>query len=169
MSAQDSLEVEEPLGLLMACHARIRRYLAGIETLLAFPDWSDPRAIATARDCAHYFREALPLHAEDEDASVAPRLVRLGLGPELSATLRRLAEEHHAIDEGCRAVVAALDSVVAGDPRTSALQEASRPFATLLRSHLEAEERCVFVVLEQLPDSERRAIVAEIRARRVGG
>ncbi|HJN74590.1 MAG TPA: hemerythrin domain-containing protein [Myxococcota bacterium] len=169
MSAQDALGAEEPLDLLMACHARIRRYLGGIEALLAFPDWSDPRAIATARDCAHYFREALPLHAEDEDASVAPRLLRLGLGPELAATLRRLADEHHAIDTGCLSVVAALDSVVAGGPRTSALQAASRPFATLLRSHLEVEERSVFVFLDRLPDAERPVIVAEIRARRAGG
>lgn len=61
------------------------------------------------------------------------------------------------------------DSVVAGGPRTSALQAASRPFATLLRSHLEVEERSVFVFLDRLPDAERPVIVAEIRARRAGG
>ena len=166
MSVEFVAGMEEPLDLLMACHERIHRYLAGVETLVGFPDWSDPRAIATARSCAAYFRDALPLHAQDEDDSVGPRLARLGLGTELDATLGRLAEEHETIDAGCAVLVKALEAVVTGRPRTGELQEAIGPFATLLRAHVELEERLVFVHLDRLSVSERQAIVAEIRARR---
>jgi hemerythrin-like domain-containing protein len=160
--------MEEPIDLLMACHERIHRYLAGSEALVAFPDWSDPRAITTARDCAHYFREALPLHAQDEDESVAPRLRALSPGDEVDAALDQLATEHEALHELCAKLLDALDAVVVGRPQSGELQQALGPFATLLRAHLELEERLVFGHLDRLSSTERQAIVAEIRARRTG-
>jgi hypothetical protein len=158
--------MEEPLDLLLACHERIHRYLAGAEAVVAFPDWRDPRAITTAKGCARYFRDALPLHAQDEDLSVAPRLRQLDLGSETQAALRQMTQEHDAIHAGCAAVVDALEDIVAGGPRSDALETALAPFAALLRAHVDAEERLIFGHLERLSVEERRAIVGELRGRR---
>jgi hypothetical protein len=57
---------EDAVDLLLACHARIRHFLA-----LALRAGDDAEAIAAVR---RYFTEALPLHIADEDELLAPRV-----------------------------------------------------------------------------------------------
>lgn len=94
----------DPLGLLSDCHRRIEHFLGLLITVAA-----DARGGALSGEqrealvaAARYFREAAPLHEEDEERSLFPRLratrskdVRTAL-----ATLKELEEDHVVVDRG---------------------------------------------------------------------
>jgi hemerythrin-like domain-containing protein len=157
----------DPLSLFRECHARIRRFSDGLERLAALDDLRDPRAPAAANACARYFREALPLHGQDEDRSLAPRLRAHGLTPEVEAAFVRMAEEHARMDVLLPDLLVELGCVERGareDPAT--LQALAGPFVALLREHIALEEAVVFPACDVLTSLEKAAIVAELRARR---
>lgn len=155
---------DTPLGLLMACHERIHRYLGGLEALAALDDLSDPRAAPTARDCLRYFRDGLPLHGRDEDLSLAPRLRALGLEPRVLEAMDRMTEEHAEVERGLPEVLASLGAVARG--QAAPLDQAHRWLSPLLLGHLALEEAHIFPEIVRLPQAEQAAIVDEIRARR---
>ena len=65
---------DDAVGLLLECHERIRSFLA-LARRIAEVGPSEPGSVpeAAAR-VRRYFTEALPLHAQDEEASILPRL-----------------------------------------------------------------------------------------------
>lgn len=161
----------ESLGeLLLACHARIRRFTA-LAVALAEPAAAarSPAEVADGADAVRRYLElALPLHAADEDESLAPRLV--ARVPATAAALARMAAEHDhhrplltVVIDLCRALAAEPARLPALAP---ALAPAARALAAELLAHLEAEERDLFPHLSALPAGEQAAIVAELRARR---
>ena len=87
---------ETLVEVLMACHARIRRFTALAITLAAPATASRPAAeIADGADAVRrYLAVALPLHIADEDASITPRL--LAHDPALGPALDRMHAEHEA-------------------------------------------------------------------------
>lgn len=157
---------ETPLGLLMACHERIDRYLGGLDQL-ARAEPGDALAPPTARAVARYLREGLPLHGQDEDRSLAPRLRALGPSSRLEAALDRLQREHEEMEAGLPALLALLDEISAGgraDP--GALRPRQAWLDGLLRAHVAFEEAEVFPEISRLDAAEQAAIVREIRSRR---
>src|SRR5512137_2777551 len=101
----------DAVDLLLECHVRIRAFL-GMARRLGEARGEAPAALAdAARQVHRYFAEALPLHARDEEESLAPRL--RGLDPGLDRELAAMAREHgeHAVPlaallSGCAAIVA---------------------------------------------------------------
>jgi len=164
MMPGDPHSPDDPLGLLMACHDRIRRFLGGFEALVALEDPRDPRAAPTAASCARYFREGLSLHGEDEDASISPRLLALSPGAAVVEAIAVMEEEHVAIHAGLPEALAALDATARGE--VVPLEAPCRWLSTLLIGHIEAEEALIFPSLMLLPPEALDAIVDEIRARR---
>lgn len=158
-----------PLQLLMACHERIDRYLGGLAALADASDLSTSEAVITARDVARYLRLGLPLHGEDEDLSLAPRLRAALDDAALEQALDQLVFEHAAMMEGMPRLLALLDAVVARqEVDRSALRERQGWLDALLRGHVAFEEAEVFPVIDVLGRAEQEAIVREIRARRGG-
>jgi len=157
---------DAPLDLLMACHERIRRYLGGVDALIAVNDPLDPRCPPTAAACARYFREGLPLHGQDEDLSLTPRLLAHGVDASVREALHQMREEHVAMDGGLPEVLALLDAAARGE--AAALVEPQRWLSELLLSHIAAEEAAIFPAIALLPPDELAAITREIRARRRG-
>ena len=153
----------ELLDLFSACHERIRRTLRGLAALSTEEGRHDPRAPATAVACARYLRVGLPLHAQDEDLSLAPRLRELlELDPATLELLDELEDEHDAIETEMPAVLAPLDAIAAGQP---ALVLPERLDA-LLQAHLKKEESEIFPWVRQLPIEAQEAIIRELRHRR---
>jgi len=145
--SQAGTDDDELLGLLQACHGRIRHFLALAATL--GQDTEHP-AGQVAEACAatrRYFTEALPLHVADEELSLAPRL--RGWSPVIDAALAARSEDATAAD-GRRALAAVLPALTAS-----------------LEAHLHAEEQVVFPALRHaMSADERRQVIAELRARR---
>lgn len=153
---------ESAIELLMACHERMHRYVGGVEQLVDLPDGE--RARTAAAQCARYLRAGLPLHGEDEDESLAPRLRELGLSEAEEAALEQMEAEHEELHRGLPGLLAALDARAEGRPADLAPHAAW--IGPLLRGHMELEERSIFPRLADLPEGERAEIVREIRARR---
>lgn len=160
------LQAEDPIALLLACHARIRKVTAGVRALAELPDPRDPRAAPTAREAARYLRVGLPLHAADEDLSLAPRLRVRGLSAREAAALDRMEDEHEHIEDGVPVVVAALERFVADPDTQPALVGAAAWLEDVLLAHIEAEEDAVFPACVRLEPRDLAGILVELRERR---
>lgn len=161
-----SSAIDDFPGILRACHGRIRALLPSLDALIA-ADPDDPRARATCDAMERYLRDALPLHAQDEDLSLAPRLLDTEPDDALVAALDRMEAEHDAVDAGRRACIAALERWRQdGDP--AALAEPRRFLTELLLPHIEAEERDIFPAMSALPAAELAVMLDELRSRRRG-
>lgn len=149
---------------LLDCHERIRRFCGGMLLLCEHLDPHDPRVVNTAERVARYLRVGLPLHAQDEDESLTPRLTALTLPDEVQAALAQQQEEHLSIESLRREVVLGLERAVS---HHAPLPVVSMGHLTpLLLAHIDAEERLIFPHIERLPQEEQQATLRELQRRR---
>lgn len=159
---------DTPMQLLLACHARIRKFLKVAWKLGEATD-EDPEAIKnSARDTARYFSQALPLHMDDEHDSIMPRLI--GSSESMDAALERMQREHLE-EEGAVAELVEYCEVLSKNPADleqirENLRQCVRKLTVKLESHLSGEEREIFPALAALPADVQSTIVVEMRARR---
>jgi len=155
--------------VLVDCHQRMRQFTALAAELAAHPEAPPEEVREVAAKVHRYFTVALPLHEEDEERSLFPRL--LALAPELAPAIAALREDHvaHAervgtLLEVCRQLAAAPERSVALRARLASAAEA---LADTWRVHLLVEERDIFpAVRTVLSAAERSAIREEMRKRR---
>jgi hypothetical protein len=152
---------------LVDCHDRIRKFTA-IALKLGRPAPLEEVAEAAAA-VQRYFTIALPLHAEDEDLSLAPRL-RVA-APALAELLDKMSAEHGPIHQTIADLTPLWSRVIEEPARQSELAGRLRAPASwlseLFESHLRPEEEIIFPQMVQalLPESTTE-ILAEMRARR---
>jgi iron-sulfur cluster repair protein YtfE (RIC family) len=160
---------EDAVGLLLECHQRIRTF-AALASRLASAAGAGPDEVRdAARRVRRYFAEALPLHAQDEEESILPRL--RGRDPALDDALATMAREHREHEAPLARVLGACRTLerdpatlprVAG-PLAAAAAELEAHFAR----HLALEEAIVFPAMRGLfSASDDAAVVREMRARR---
>lgn len=155
--------------LLLECHDRIRAFLATARRI-AEAEGAPPAQVAEAAAAVQrYFTVALPLHAEDEERSILPRL--RGRDDATDAALERMVEEHRAHEATVRALVAICAELTAAPRRRAMLTPALRSTLAWLdrhfAEHLGGEEAVVVPAMERLLSAaEDQAIFAEMRARR---
>lgn len=150
---------------LSSCHDKIRIFLAGLDRIVSLPDLGDPRVPEAAAQARRYFAEGLPLHADDEDLSLAPRL-RLAV-PASASLMDDLARDHEAIHACLATLVIQLDALAQGRQTPhSVLRATVTLLSGLLLPHIEREEAELFPMCAQLSTADRRAISREIVARR---
>jgi hypothetical protein len=157
---------EGPADLLLACHERIRRFSAMARDLATWPGATPADVADAAARVARYFSQALPLHVEDEDRSVAPRLAAAGLDEALAV----MGREHREA-EALLAELAPLWDALAREPgRLADLGPATaRGGAALvdhMARHLAAEEAVVLPAVRALDPAVQADVVRELRARR---
>ncbi len=161
----------DAVDLLLECHQRIRAFLA-LAIRLGGARTADAGEVADAASRVHrYFAVALPLHAQDEEVSIAPRL--RGLDPALDAELGTMVREHREHERPLGALVEAC-ARLSGEPGrhgelAAAIQAASEDLARRFAEHLAREEQVVFPAVRRLLDrAADAAVVTEIRQRRLG-
>jgi hemerythrin-like domain-containing protein len=168
LSIGKRIPTERLVDLFLECHGRIRSFTR-LAVAIAERGDAAPKAVTDAcEQCARYFREALPLHVADEEASLMPRL--MGRDVTVDVALRAMADQHRVHGADLQAMLDALDRVRedTDDPalRTvllSCAQRLERAFA----EHLDLEERTIFPLIDRLlSPSEQAQIVTELRARR---
>jgi len=157
-----------PADALAACHERIRRFL-GIAARLASDEAAADDDVATsAAAVRRYFVEALPLHEQDEDDTLARHLA--GRDPALDRALATMTAEHGELRPWTARLVALAGRLAEAPARRAELRaELGAVLAELaprFEAHLAAEEAAVLPAIRALPPDARAAIHAEIRARR---
>ena len=153
---------------LLACHGRIRTFTDLAVTVSERADLAPSDVAESCARIGRYFVEAFPLHVEDEESSLEPRLE--GRSPEVDAALGRMRGEHAAHADAVRRLTA-LSAALAADPSDAearaTLGAVARSLRPMFEEHLEAEERVLFPALRSLlsPDEER-LVRSEMAARR---
>src|SRR4051812_1190058 len=152
---------------LVDCHERIRKFTQ-IALELGRPAPVEEVAEAAAA-VKRYFTIALPLHADDEDLSLAPRL-RV-TAPALAELLDKMSAEHAPIHQTIADLDPLWQSVIEEPARQPELAGRLRAPASwlseLFESHLRPEEEIVFPhMIQALAPDAITEILAEIRARR---
>jgi hemerythrin-like domain-containing protein len=156
------------VDLLLECHDRIRSFLALARRIPGAVE--DPALVAEAAErVRRYFVEALPLHAQDEEESILPRLA--GLDPAVDAALATMAREHREHERPLGVLVAECE-LLSRDPgrlaeRAAALARPARELDAHFDVHLRAEETVIFPAVRRVLDpAADLAVVREIRRRR---
>jgi hemerythrin-like domain-containing protein len=158
---------------LLACHDRIRRFVAMAARLADAPSDAPAAQIAeTAASVARYFSVALPLHAADEDESIRPRLAAASVSAEVRRRLDVMTAEHEPI-EALIVEATPLWQAVAAQPARLVenrrdLDLVAVELEVLFRRHLPPEEEVIFPALHRhLTPLALEAVRAEMRRRRV--
>jgi len=163
------VEPSDALSLLRGCHAHIRHFSSMAVTLAGSHGAPAHEVAEAARQLVRYFTLALPLHTEDEELSLLPRL--RGRSAELDARLETMHAEHERIVALLAPQVEAWQALaeVPGGlaARAAVLLPEARELQELFERHLEAEEEHIFPALRtELDDEALDAIRAAIRDRR---
>lgn len=153
----------QPLALLAACHERVTRSLDLLERLIQHlqgrPGGPDDAARDAAADVRRYFTLAAPLHHQDEELHLFPRLEVAGQ----AALAQRLRAEHRELE----ALWAPLDAALGRLDDIEALRRHALPFIALMRRHVALEDGELFpAALPLLDPQSQAAIGTEMAARR---
>lgn len=162
---------EQPFDMLHACHERVQRTLGLLVRLRQHlvDHGADAAARDAARDVLRYFDLAAPLHHEDEERHVFPRL-RATEDPVLVALVQRLQHDHRCMEaewaEARRPLQAVAQGVATGLD-ASAIAALDR-FAARYDAHLAAEDATAYPAARALmvDPADRLAMGREMAARR---
>jgi hypothetical protein len=105
---------DDPLGMLLACHGRIRRQLATLVRLQAhiIEHGADADARSAASAILRYFDRAGVDHHADEERSLLPRL--RARASDLAALGDAIVRDHRALERHWRKLRPLLSSLAAG-------------------------------------------------------
>jgi iron-sulfur cluster repair protein YtfE (RIC family) len=161
---------EQVFEHLLDGHARIREHSLVALRLARHVEAPSFERSAAARRLLQYFTEGYRRHVADEDQSLAPRLIRLGLSPRGLEALLEMSREHADIEAllvGLTLVWTELADLPERHPALEPdLTQNSERLAAWLESHLFMEEQSIFPEARTLlPPEEARAALAEMRAR----
>ncbi|MBP7567309.1 MAG: hemerythrin domain-containing protein [Burkholderiaceae bacterium] len=164
---------DEPFELLQACHERMHRSLGLLQRLgvhLA-RQGADAQAADAAADLLRYFDIAAPLHHQDEERHVFPRLLHSG-DTAARVLAGRLQAEHRAMETAWARVRIDLADVREGRlPAAGTLDEARQrwaAFIALQSSHLDAEETQAYPRAREGLDARQQQAMGHDMAQRRG-
>ncbi|MFT3721433.1 hemerythrin domain-containing protein [Pseudorhodoferax sp.] len=160
---------DQPFEMLVACHARMEHMLDVLDRLgehLA-THGCDAQARSAAADILRYFDVAAPLHHQDEERHVLPRLRELGL----AGVAARLRADHQVMEHDWARMRPDLQAVADGRLQAQQLPAARQRwtlYSTLYRRHLAAEEVHAFPPASAGLSAEQQRAMGEDMARRRG-
>ena len=160
---------EGVVELLLECHGRIRSFLDLAARIGSVEGLGVEEIGEAAGRVRRYFVEALPLHVEDEEESLLPRLK--GHDADLDVALGQMHHEHHehlAAIERLVSLCVELETTPAklGELRGE-LAAAAAELSAGLGAHLaHEEERILPAIARWIGPEEQAAMVMELRARR---
>ena len=153
---------ETPLALLSDCHRRVEKFLGVIQAVAVEGRGHELNVEYRAGlDTAlRYFQHAAPLHTQDEEASLFPRLRASG-APEVEAAMARLdgLEADHRAAEPLHAEIDVLGRKWLAEgtlppEETGRLVEAITRLRSMYASHIALEDSTVFPLAGRVLDLE---------------
>lgn len=157
------------VDLLLECHERIRSFTSLARRLAGAAALPRDDVADAASRVRRYFVEALPLHARDEEESIAPRL--RGREPDVDRELAEMEREHAEHGELLLRLITTCEALGRAPERQAELAPGLAVTAEALARHFEAhldrEERVLFPAIRRLlAPAEQEQIVDELRRRR---
>lgn len=161
---------EDAVDLLVGCHRRIRHFTATAVKLARAPAALPAEVRLTAFNVHRYYSISLPLHEDDEDFTLRPRLDAV-VGERVRRALAAMHDQHLAIGELLERLLPLLLLV---ERNPEALQEVGCEMAPITKAledsfgvHLQLEEEVIFPAIRNfLPENVRAEILEEMKARR---
>ncbi|TXI23079.1 MAG: hemerythrin domain-containing protein [Roseateles sp.] len=166
LHAGPAVGFDTPFEMLDACHERVRRTLDLLQRLQAHvaQHGADEQARSAAADVLRYFDIAAPLHHQDEELHVLPRLRAQGLG-ELADQLQA---DHDALHQRWQVLRGPLLALQDGRPEGLAQADCAG-LAQHYARHMVLEDGTAFAAARQGLDAPALAAMgAEMAARRRG-
>ncbi|MDO5653046.1 MAG: hemerythrin domain-containing protein [Brachymonas sp.] len=160
---------DDPASLLHACHDRVQERCDLLEKLRDHvkSHGADPQAIDAASNVLRYFDVAAPLHHEDEEKHVFPRLLASG-DAALVQCAQTLQQQHTQMTAIWQTLRPLLINIQQGD--ASALLPQAQvvdDFVALYRAHIELEESHAFPAgFADMPADTRQQMGDEMAQRR---
>lgn len=162
---------QDAVGMLLACHQRIRNFTA-IGVRLAEAEGASAPEIANAAEAVHrYYSIALPLHEADENNSVYPRLGRRLTDPHERGSLQSMVDQHRPLNEVIARLLPLWAELKTHPEKLSLyaaqLRADSAALQQLWDKHLALEEGIVFpLIRDRLTPEDLKAIHVEMKQRR---
>jgi hemerythrin-like domain-containing protein len=157
------------VGMLLECHDRIRTFSAMARRLGEATDAPPQQLKEAAFSVRRYFDEALPLHVQDEEQTLAPRL--RGREAKLDVALDRMTSEHGAHEPALSRLLTLCRRIEATPEQHAEVKEELTAVAIELErelhDHLEHEEATILLAIPRLLSAEEQDVmIGELRARR---
>lgn len=160
---------ETAVDLPLACHQRIRQFTEIATRIAGALEAPEADVADAAKRVNRYFSIALPLHMQDEEESLRPRLA--GADAPVLEALATMEREHRDHEETV-AKLLALTKELSTSPGSLArlspeLAETTSRLEALFATHLAREESVIFpAVLRAFDAATHAAVQAEYRERR---
>lgn len=161
---------EDPVGLLLECHTRIRTFISLARKVAMQADVPVEQLHEAAARVRRYFTQAYPLHVLDEDTTLEPLLMACGDEP-VKQALHTLHAQHRALDPLVDALVDRCEALLRGEGELRTVrEEIGRAAGALhgeMEQHLSLEEAEVMPAARKLfGATERATLLRAIRDRR---
>ena len=166
---------DEPLGLMSDCHRRIERFL---DQLIAVADLGQGDVLTDEMrqalgEALRYFAKAAPLHTQDEEVSLFPRLrdSQSAEARRALAAIEALEDEHQHADKAHAEIERLgrrwLETGTLAPEESQRLLTLLRDLRSVYRRHIAVEDTELFPLAQQvLEASELTAIGREMAQRR---
>jgi len=158
------------VGLLTACHERIRFFIDLAVRLADTTDTPDVDIRDVATRIVRYFSESFPLHVADEEETIIPRLS--GRVPVLDSALQAMERDHAEHKPRLESLIGICRALKASPEQLPTLRKPLHDVAAGLgedfNAHLCEEEKIVLPAISSLLSGEEREVMlGEFRKRRI--
>jgi pyridoxamine 5'-phosphate oxidase len=165
-------DFDQPLAVLKHCHDRIRKQLGTLDKLPAHlkEHGADAQAQDAAQAVLRYFRQAAPLHHEDEEVDLLPMLKATAAGDDaqlLQQLVPGILQQHEQMNQLWNSLDLQLQAIAEGNA-TVLEADASRKFCELYTAHMHTEETHIATMAKRLFSDEQMASLGSAMQRRRG-
>jgi hemerythrin-like domain-containing protein len=150
---------DDPIGLLRACHVKILAHCNMLERLLDTPD---PQVAAQVH---RYFTRSAPLHHQDEEEDLFPRINRQSL--KIAELVHTLKKEHGELNH-LWGIIAADLKQLPQDGFSDDFINAAREFCRINRAHVTVENAELLPLAAGILSQQDLGAVGETMAARRG-
>jgi hemerythrin-like domain-containing protein len=150
---------DDPIGLLRACHKKILAHCDLLEGLLNAPE---PKIAAQVH---RYFTISAPLHHQDEEEDLFPRINRQSL--KIAELVHTLKKEHRELDQAWATIAAELKPLPE-DGFSNDFLMATNEFLRINRAHVHRENMELLPLAAGILSQQEIGAVGETMAARRG-
>ncbi|MGZ3421783.1 MAG: hemerythrin domain-containing protein [Polyangiales bacterium] len=158
-------DISDPVDFLLACHKRIRAFTNMARRIAETKGPPTHELAESARQLQWFFSKALPLHAEDEDRSIAPRLLAMPIGRDVEVAINVQAAQHPLIDglslQLGEILATVMDAPARLDDLSPSVAAAAAELSAIWDIHLVNEEEKIFPAVRRLAPEVKSQILAE--------